>query len=565
MYIAPVFTGARVRRRSRRSASACGRRGSCRELAGLLSVSLLALGVAAAGGRPRRPHRRRAPRHQLRVRDVEPRRASWKARWSPSSSRRGTATCARRRAPAVGLRSRASCALLAFFTKASAAFFVGALGARRGRSTLALAGVPARSRALGPPNGAGRPQRPRRPRVDARPGSRRRSASSPSLFVLPHWRDYRFYNWQMSVTRKPSLRPARRCIDRVTWFPILHDMFTRMWFVLVRRRCVGASGIAGALAARAAGASACCSSGSASAALELHPARRRQRAALRLLHPGARRARGARARPRRPIAAGRGRARAAARRALLAAAGRRSTRLRPGRRRRADGVPGRDPAERAACGRLARRPGSCRGVCATWPLASRRPRLGRSRGRPAAGAARSRALVVGVATSSQFGAVGGRPDLQELRGLASSSAGALPPGTLVHGKLANGLALENRIRPIFVGRGFGNYDDRKTRDDVRYILTYIAPEPRLRARREPGHPGRARRVSGPAHHHDLRRGGNRAGHDRAALIDKFGGDPGSPRRACVRRLTSAPSRRTPTCGSAPNTTTRCSSTTAARR
>ena len=38
----------------------------------------------------------------------------------------------------------------------------------------------------------------------------------------------------------------------------------------------------------------------------------------------------------------------------------------------------------------------------------------------------------------------------------------LPPGTLVHGKLANGLSLENRIRPVFVGRGFGNYDDRKT-------------------------------------------------------------------------------------------------------
>ena len=53
----------------------------------------------------------------------------------------------------------------------------------------------------------------------------------------------------------------------------------------------------------------------------------------------------------------------------------------------------------------------------------------------------------------------------------------LPPGTLVQGKLANGLALENRIRPLFIGHGFGNYDDRKQRDDVRYILTYI--EPRL--------------------------------------------------------------------------------------
>ncbi len=42
----------------------------------------------------------------------------------------------------------------------------------------------------------------------------------------------------------------------------------------------------------------------------------------------------------------------------------------------------------------------------------------------------------------------------------------LPPGTLVHGKLANGLALENRIRPIFVGRKFGNYEDRLRRNDV---------------------------------------------------------------------------------------------------
>jgi hypothetical protein len=51
----------------------------------------------------------------------------------------------------------------------------------------------------------------------------------------------------------------------------------------------------------------------------------------------------------------------------------------------------------------------------------------------------------------------------------------LPAGTPVHGKLANGLALENRIRPIFVGRNFGNYDDRLRRDDVPYVLTYVAP------------------------------------------------------------------------------------------
>lgn len=51
----------------------------------------------------------------------------------------------------------------------------------------------------------------------------------------------------------------------------------------------------------------------------------------------------------------------------------------------------------------------------------------------------------------------------------------LQPGTLVHGKLANGLALENRIRPMFVGNGFGNYEDRLRRDDVRYMLTYVLP------------------------------------------------------------------------------------------
>ena len=51
-------------------------------------------------------------------------------------------------------------------------------------------------------------------------------------------------------------------------------------------------------------------------------------------------------------------------------------------------------------------------------------------------------------------------------------AGLLPPETMVHGKLANGLALDNRIMPIFVGRGFGNYADRLDRDDARYILTY---------------------------------------------------------------------------------------------
>ena len=100
----------------------------------------------------------------------------------------------------------------------------------------------------------------------------------------------------------------------------------------------------------------------------------------------------------------------------------------------------------------------------------------------------------------------------------------LPPGTLVHGKLANGLALENRIRPVFVGRGFGNYQDRKTRDDVRYILTYISPYL--------GYEGRVIRdvVEAYPQHTTVATfdvAETATGHDQAALIDKFGAAVGA--------------------------------------
>jgi hypothetical protein len=103
---------------------------------------------------------------------------------------------------------------------------------------------------------------------------------------------------------------------------------------------------------------------------------------------------------------------------------------------------------------------------------------------------------------------------------ASMAVGrALPEGTLVHGKLANGLALENRIHPIFVGREFGNYEDRKARDDVRYILTYI--QPRI------GYEGRV--ITDVLEAYPDRKiimtfdvAETTSGRDRAALIDKFG-------------------------------------------
>ena len=100
----------------------------------------------------------------------------------------------------------------------------------------------------------------------------------------------------------------------------------------------------------------------------------------------------------------------------------------------------------------------------------------------------------------------------------------LPPGTLVHGKLANGLSLENSIRPVFVGRGFGNYEDRKQRDDVRYILTYVAPalgyEGPVILDVLLAYPKRAVIMT-----FDVAE--TTAGGDRAALFDKFG--PATPR------------------------------------
>ena len=50
------------------------------------------------------------------------------------------------------------------------------------------------------------------------------------VFVWPHLAEYRFYNWQMSVTRKPEYS-LRALADRASWLPIAHDFFTRMWLV----------------------------------------------------------------------------------------------------------------------------------------------------------------------------------------------------------------------------------------------------------------------------------------------------------------------------------------------
>ena len=112
-------------------------------------------------------------------------------------------------------------AIAAYFVKAAAVFFVGAIGL----TALVAIALPVRS-------------------AGERAGDRGRAAGlwtlaglavagivALALFVGPEWSEYRFYNWQMSVTRKPSY-DAQSLLNRVSWFPVLHDVLSRMWVVV---------------------------------------------------------------------------------------------------------------------------------------------------------------------------------------------------------------------------------------------------------------------------------------------------------------------------------------------
>ncbi len=340
-------------------------------------------------------------------------------------------------------------ATLAFFTKAAAAFYVGALGL-----VAVLRFLPQKGNTDG---------NVRQAAVWTLAGLAIAFALIGALFVLPHWSDYQFYNWQMSVTRKPSYDIAS-ILQRVIWFPVLHDTFSRSWPELLLA-VLGAWAIAG-----------------------------RWRTApdgerLLLLW----------------VAAG-------SLELLLHDVGneRRFVFLLPAL---------------AAFTALA--------------LASRAIELQSPRGFWQWAAAplifycwyiadapivrllfleqvRDHVLHTTVRLSAIAALVGGSVTMYALRRAAVVSVfvrrlgaaftivlllgwdiyqfvdyargrtyknyeamialgRAVPAETMIQGKLANGLDLENRIRPIFIGHAFGNYADRFTRDDVRYILTYTVP------------------------------------------------------------------------------------------
>jgi 4-amino-4-deoxy-L-arabinose transferase-like glycosyltransferase len=392
----------------------------------------------------------------------------------------------------------AASALLAYFTKASAAFYVAALGLD------ALISV----------------FRPTSADDDAsRAGARATIAGlfawgvlALVLFVAPNWTEYRFYNWQMSVTRKPSY-DLRSLVDRVTWFPVLHDIFTRMWFVVVTG-VVALFGLIGRwgrvspperlLALWI---------GVGTFELLLHDVGNERRflifipaliavAALAL-------GRDCTMLPAEISTVPRGRALLAMPIVLYAlyviiAPLVRLTRLYE------IGPNVRVAAALAALAALI--------LYATWPWIPRR--LARDRWSPAAGLVVAALVSAGQLAQFVQWAAGRSYKNYE----ASVTLGqVLPPGTLVHGKLANGLSLENRIKPIFIGREFGNYEDRKRRDDVRYILTYVAPS--LGYESQARNPVIQDVLDAYPNHRTLMTfdvAETSTGHDRAALIDKFG-------------------------------------------
>ena len=218
LYVAPVFTGLEY--------AAFAALGVGTWQARLVPMTLGVIAVDRARlrrGADRRTagrHRRRGPpRHQLRRRDVRPRRDH------------GRPDGGGHRRQLVGVRQGAGAPGL------------GRCRRRRGHRGLLHQGGGGVLRRRHRPHGA---RGHRAARVCRR--SDRRSAARAAglwtlaglavagvvalaLFVGPEWSEYRFYNWQMSVTRKPSY-DAQSLLNRMPWFSVLHDVLSRMWVVV---------------------------------------------------------------------------------------------------------------------------------------------------------------------------------------------------------------------------------------------------------------------------------------------------------------------------------------------
>jgi 4-amino-4-deoxy-L-arabinose transferase-like glycosyltransferase len=359
------------------------------------------------------------------------------------------------RRPMLGLLAGCG-ALLAFFTKAAAAFFVAAL-ALDALLTLALDWRCRRR---------GEPRRPDEVRAAwwTLGGLAIFGALAAAIFVIPFWAEFRFYNWQMSVTRKPSYS-VQAFLDRASWLPIVHDFFTRQYFIAVVsmawclgllarwRQAVPAERLLGVWI------------GLGLAELIFHDVGNERRfvffipamvAIAALVLSG-----------RRPLVPESAARAAWPNRLAVLPLVLYSFYVAWGALARLPWLYQVRPGVRAAAVLAV---GATAVVYLFWPRVLRW--MATARFRPAAAAAVVAILAAGdIMQFVQWARLRTYKNVEASRLVGQ----LLPPGTPVHGKLANGLALDNRIRPVFVGRGFGNYDDRRRRNDIRYVLTYIEP------------------------------------------------------------------------------------------
>jgi 4-amino-4-deoxy-L-arabinose transferase-like glycosyltransferase len=339
-------------------------------------------------------------------------------------------------------------AIAAYFIKAAAVFFVGALGLT---AVIAVAWP-----------GAGGAAR-RAAGLWTLAGLTAAGLIALATFVGPDWTEYRFYNWQMSVTRKPSYDLAS-IVTRVSWFPVLHDLLSRMWLVVALSLAAVITRALDWWRRPPAEQLLVLWVGVGVLELLLHDVGNERRfvflipafTALAALALDADRALvPAWLGPLKPW-----------QRLLLWPVGVYAAYIVAASAVRLGFLYEVQPSVRLGAAV------AVAGTAAAWAF---RQRLRPALRRPWTAAASC--LVVGILAIGGIGQftqyAAGRTYLHVE---ASRELGRrLPPGALVHGKLANGLALENRIRPVFVGRNFGNYADRLTRNDVPWLLTYVAP------------------------------------------------------------------------------------------
>jgi 4-amino-4-deoxy-L-arabinose transferase-like glycosyltransferase len=402
--------------------------------------------------------------------------------------------------------------VLAWFTKESAAFFLAAM-LIDGATTLALAR-----------DGSNESRLRTRAVWFAFAGLAVGGVLAVAFFVAPHWREFTFYNWTMTVERKPSysLRDLRM---RASWLPLAQDVFTRMWIV-VGAAALAICGIA-ARWRRARPAERLLVLWIFVGLLELvvHESGNERRyvmfipafIALAAILAGASR----------PLFSSDVATRSIGRRVLaiplLLALGYLvfGSLLRPLFSGDATLYP-LNPYHRIAWASAGTAAAFTAFVLWQW---ARLVGLFSRRQMPVA-------LVTAVVAISlawnliEYG-TWARARVDTNYQASRTVEHLLPEGTLVQGKLANGLSLENRIRPVFVGDHFGNYEDRFDRDDVRDILTYVSPYTGYESGANRGalirdilrhYPDYRTIIEFPVN--------ETGGPDRAALIDKF---PDRPR------------------------------------